>query len=199
MRSHLCVDSGRPLAAAAEEFALGGLKGTRIREIVQRSGVNERMIYHHFGSKEGLFKAVIEHEFHGMSQVWRETLARARGLAPYEGIRLAFSTLFDLMHRRPLLVALASQDALAGFSTRAPLPADAMPAELRELHERGVKAGVFRAQADFEVLYATAVASVMATPAMAGRFPSLLADRGMDGLREQMLALLMDGLTGGDR
>ena len=184
------------LAAAAEEFALSGLKGTRIREIVQRSGVNERMIYHHFGSKEGLFKAVIEHEFGGMSAAWRETLTMARELAPYEGMRLAFATLFDLMRSRPLLVALALQEGIGGW-VREPLTADAMPAELRELHERGVEAGVFRADVDFEVLYATAMVAVMVTPSMAGRFPSLLADRGTEGLREQMLALLMDGLTGG--
>ena len=184
------------LAAAAEEFALSGLKGTRIREIVQRSGVNERMIYHHFGSKEGLFKAVVEHEFGGMSVAWRETLTMARELVPYEGMRLAFSTLFDLMRGRPLLVALALQEGIGGW-VREPLTADAMPAELRELHERGVEAGIFRADVDFEVLYAPAMVAVMVTPSMAGRFPSLLADRGTEGLREQMLALLMDGLTGG--
>jgi AcrR family transcriptional regulator len=185
------------LQAAAEEFALSGLKGTRIREIVQRSGVNERMIYHHFGSKEGLFKAVIEHEFSGMGQAWREILAQARGLAPYEGVRLAFSAYFDLIHARPYMVALALQEGISGFSVREPATADRMPAELRDLYERGVRDGIFRADVDFEVLYATAIVAIMATPAVAGRFPSLLAERGMDGLREQMLALLMDGLTGG--
>src|SRR5689334_24780916 len=74
-----CMDSRDALLqAAAEEFARSGLKGTRIREIVQRSGVNERMIYHHFGSKEGLFRAVVEHEFGGMGQAWHDVLARAR-------------------------------------------------------------------------------------------------------------------------
>jgi TetR/AcrR family transcriptional regulator len=185
------------LQAAAEEFALSGLKGTRIREIVQRSGVNERMIYHHFGSKEGLFKAVVEHEFGGMGRDWRAALAQVRGLAPYEGMRLAFSTLFDLVHNRPLIVALALQEGIGGYSAREPLTTDALPAELRELHERGVETGVFRRDVDFDVLYATVLAAVMVTPNMAGRFPSLLAERGMDGLREQLLALVMDGLTGG--
>jgi AcrR family transcriptional regulator len=186
------------LEAAAEEFARSGLKGTRIREIVQRSGVNERMIYHHFGSKEGLFRAVMEHAFGGMGQAWREVLAEAAQLEPYEGMRLAFRTLFDLVHSRPLLVPLALQEGIGGWGVRAPLASEQLPADLRDLHERGVAAGIFRADVDFDVLYATAMIAVMATPGTAGRFP-LLANRGMGELRDQIVALLLDGLTGGDR
>jgi AcrR family transcriptional regulator len=186
------------LQAAAEEFARSGLKGTRIREIVQRSGVNERMIYHHFGSKEGLFKAVMEDAFGGIGQALRDVLAEAVQLEPYEGMRLAFTTLFDLVHSRPLLVPLALQEGIGGWGVRPPLVAEQLPAGLRDLHERGVAAGVFRSDVDFDVLYATTVITLMATPGTSGRF-SLLAERGMDELRDQIIALLLDGLTGGDR
>jgi TetR/AcrR family transcriptional regulator len=187
------------LNAAAEEFARHGLKGTRIREIVQRSGVNERMIYHHFGNKEGLFRAVLQHEFDGMATEWREMLARAGDLEPYEGMRLAFGAMFDVAHGRPLLVALAVQEAVGGFGVRPPLPADRPAPELRELHKRGVAAGIFRSDVAFEVLYAAAAVTLMATPGMAGRIPAILADRDMSQLREQLVALLLDGVTGGDR
>jgi AcrR family transcriptional regulator len=187
------------LAAAAEEFARSGLKGTRVREIVQRSGVNERMIYHHFGSKEGLFRAVMAHEFGDIGTRWRETLAKAREMEPYEGMRLAFGTLFDLMHSRPLLVSLATQESLSGFGVRPPLVADELPKDLRDLHERGVAAGVFRADLPFEVLYATAMVTLMTVPKMAGRIPAVLPDGDIGRLREQLLALLLDGMTGGQR
>jgi len=186
------------LAAAAEEFARNGLKGTRIREIVQRSGVNERMIYHHFGSKEGLFRAVMEDAFGGVGQALREVLAEVVRLEPYEGMRLAFTTLFDLVHSRPLLVPLALQEGIGGWGVRPPLVVEQLPAQLRDLHERGVAAGTFRSDVDFDVLYATTVTALMATPGTSGRF-SLLADRNMDELRDQIVALLLDGLTGGDR
>ena len=187
------------LDAAAEEFARNGLKGTRIREIVQRSGVNERMIYHHFGSKEGLFRAVIQREVDGMGQAWRELLAKAGELEPYEGMRLAFTAMFDVVHSRPLLVALVIQEAMGGWGVRPPLPAEALAPELRELHERGVREGVFRPDVAFEVLYATAMVSLMVTPGMAGRFPAVLADRDMNQLRDQLVALFLDGMTGGER
>lgn len=187
------------LAAAAEEFAQNGLKGTRVREIVQRSGVNERMIYHHFGSKEGLFRAVMQHEMGGLVQAWRTALAEARDLEPYAGMRLAFTSWFDLMHGRPLLIALAIQEGVGGWGVREPILPDQLPSELRELHERGVRSGVFRGDVAFEVLYATAVVTLMATPKMAGRIPAVLADRDMNELRDQLVALLLDGMTGGDR
>ncbi|WP_331766865.1 helix-turn-helix domain-containing protein [Embleya sp. NBC_00896] len=68
------------LTAAAEEFARHGLKGTRIQAIVKRAGVNERMIYHHFGNKDGLYKAVLEDQMAALHDAWHPTLER-RGAA----------------------------------------------------------------------------------------------------------------------
>ncbi|MFI9383903.1 TetR/AcrR family transcriptional regulator [Kutzneria sp. NPDC052558] len=186
------------LAAAAEEFARNGLKGTRIREIVQRSGVNERMIYHHFGSKEGLFQAVLQHEIGGMTVAWRERMAPAGELEPYEGMKQAFEAMFDLVQDRPLVIALALQEGVGGWEARPPVPADRLPAGLRELHERGVEAGVFRADVAFEVLYATAMVTLMAVPGMAGRIPAIMAGRDLNQLRDQLVALLLNGITGGE-
>jgi AcrR family transcriptional regulator len=184
------------LKAAAEEFARNGPKGTRIREIVARSGINERMIYHHFGSKEGLYEAVLANELGGSAEVWTETLAKVAGMRPHEGMRFAFRTLFDLLHARPLLVSLAMQEAIGGWGVRPQVPTDQLAVELRALHERGVRQGVFRTDVDFAVFYATAVSSLVAVPGMAGHFPGVLENRDMTQLRDQVVALLLDGLTG---
>lgn len=50
----------RILEAAKQEFAKLGLGGARVDEIADRAQANKRMIYHYFGSKEGLFRAVLE-------------------------------------------------------------------------------------------------------------------------------------------
>ena len=50
----------RILTAAKAEFANNGLGGARVDEIAERADANKRMIYHYFGSKEGLFQAVLE-------------------------------------------------------------------------------------------------------------------------------------------
>ena len=47
------------MAAALKEFATKGFTGARTGVIARRSGVNERMIFYCFGSKEGLYRAVL--------------------------------------------------------------------------------------------------------------------------------------------
>src|ERR1700754_4602773 len=50
----------RILEAAAVEFSAAGLAGGRIARIAAAVPVNQRMIYAYFGSKDGLFDAVLE-------------------------------------------------------------------------------------------------------------------------------------------
>ena len=53
----------RIMAAATEEFAKGGLAGARVDQIARRAETNERMLYYYYGSKEGLFLAVLEKQY----------------------------------------------------------------------------------------------------------------------------------------
>lgn len=50
----------RVFKAAIESFSLQGRAGSRIDEIVKDSKVNVRMIYHYFGSKDGLYDEVLK-------------------------------------------------------------------------------------------------------------------------------------------
>ena len=50
----------RLLEAALEEFADKGFAGARVEAIATRAGLNKQLISHHFGGKEGLYRAVME-------------------------------------------------------------------------------------------------------------------------------------------
>ena len=50
----------RILAAAKSEFVRAGLAGARVDEIAEKADANKRMIYHYFGSKDELFRVVVE-------------------------------------------------------------------------------------------------------------------------------------------
>ena len=85
------------LWAAAQLFARRGLAGTSTREIAAAAHTTERTLFKHFGSKEGLVRAVIEEavlahvapqsleglaasiaSFGGDLEVWHRTLLHAR-------------------------------------------------------------------------------------------------------------------------
>ena len=47
-----------------------GLTGARVDAIAERTNTTKRMLYYYFGSKEGLYEAVLE------TGVWRHSRAR---------------------------------------------------------------------------------------------------------------------------
>jgi len=53
----------RILSAALAEFAAHGLGGARCGEIARRAGVNKRMLFYCFGSKEALYREILERKF----------------------------------------------------------------------------------------------------------------------------------------
>ena len=59
----------RILDAAVAEFSARGLAGARIDRIAEAAAANKRLIYVHFGSKDGLFDAALDHVLSAMVAV----------------------------------------------------------------------------------------------------------------------------------
>ena len=57
------------LTIASSEFAAKGLAGARIDEIAAATRTSKRMIYYYFGSKEGLYVAVLEAAYSRMRKI----------------------------------------------------------------------------------------------------------------------------------
>jgi AcrR family transcriptional regulator len=64
----------RILCAALKEFSAHGFAGARVNAIACRAAINKRMLYHYFGDKEGLFKAVLRRKI-SERQAWAENLS----------------------------------------------------------------------------------------------------------------------------
>lgn len=65
---------GRILSAALKEFAAKGFAGARVDVIARRANINKRMLYHYFGNKEELFKAVLRRKI-SERQAWADGLS----------------------------------------------------------------------------------------------------------------------------
>lgn len=96
---HVTEPRERILAAAVELFAGSGYAGTGVRQIAAAAGVNVAMIHYYFGSKAGLFKAIIDHFFERLSQTLEPVLAAGAqaGLPPEQRLREAVRELVKLL------------------------------------------------------------------------------------------------------
>jgi len=63
------------LDAAVAEFCAAGPAGARIDAIAAAAGVNKRMLYHYFASKEGLFAAVLDDQLAAKPALGPKSLA----------------------------------------------------------------------------------------------------------------------------
>ena len=59
----------RLLKAATDLFSKFGYDGTTVDEIVLTAGVNKRMVYHYFGSKEVMYQEVLKEVFYRLRTV----------------------------------------------------------------------------------------------------------------------------------
>ncbi|MEA5366176.1 TetR/AcrR family transcriptional regulator [Amycolatopsis sp., V23-08] len=189
------------LAAAAEQFAKHGPRGTRVQDIVKAAGVNERMIYHHFGNKDGLYAAALAAQQDGLMAAWQPVLDEAVTLDPYPGMRMALRAFAQNLMARPLLVALWMHESLGGWNTLPPPDSDTPIKELRALYERGQAEGVFRADCPFLVAHATATSAVVGLVVFEGRGRAFVdrafgADPGPDGVLDLIVGQLLDGMSG---
>lgn len=135
------------LDAAQALFAEKGYSGANVNEIVARAGTTKPMIYYHFGSKEGLFAAVLEEVYAGMRGI--EGSMQLAGLPAAEAMRRLVQGTFDYHAAHPDWVRLISVANIheAQHIRDSPTIASRNSAIVDILHgllDRGVREGVFR-------------------------------------------------------
>ena len=88
------------LESALEEFAEKGFEGASTRSIGERAGLHFTLITYHFGNKDQLWRAVAEHYFGEITELWNQTAPSSDGLAAIDQIRNEFRALlyFELDH-----------------------------------------------------------------------------------------------------
>ena len=95
--------------AAGEAFAAAGFVGATTRAVAARAGVNVATLHYLFGSKEGLYRAVL-------ANASRDPLPALPAGA--DAVSRLVETLFAYGAERPTLARLALLDALAGPPAR---------------------------------------------------------------------------------
>ena len=135
------------LDAAEAEFSSMGLYGARVDAIAERAGLNKRMIYEYFGSKEGLYKAVLVEVYGRLSRL--EDALLAQDSVVVERFRSLVALYFEFLRDNPSYVNLILWENLnqGRFLREADMPALKSPiyGRIRDLFEEGRRDGSFRA------------------------------------------------------
>jgi AcrR family transcriptional regulator len=139
------------LAAAREEFAEHGLSGARVDAIAARTNTVKRMIYYYFGSKEGLYLAVLEEAYADIRRFEGEL--NLDQYPPVKAIRRLIEFTFDYDEAHPDFIRLvATENTLNAryIATSASIQAvnRSAIATLRGLLDRGKRDGIFRQDVD---------------------------------------------------
>ena len=135
------------LEVATTEFAAKGLSGARIDAIAAATQTSKRMIYYYFGSKEGLYVAVLEESYRRMRQI--EAAQHLDDLEPEAALRRLVEFTFDHHSGNPDYIRLVMTENmergayLAQSKTIQELNVPAIEAIAR-LYQRGVEQGIFR-------------------------------------------------------
>ena len=140
------------LAAAESEFAEKGIWGARIDMIAAAAGINKRMIYEHFGSKENLYKTVLERVYSRLTEYESENYIK--GLSPVESIRNIVEVSFRFLESNPNFVRILMWENLNNASyldsSRASEMKNPTIDYIRGEIRRGKELGVFFKEADEE-------------------------------------------------
>ena len=137
------------LDVATKEFAEHGYSGARVDEIAERTRTTKRMLYYYFGSKEGLFVAVLERAYAAIREAEREV--DVEHLDPVAAIRALAELTFDHHENHPDFIRLVSIENIhRGEHMGESLQAINAPAveRIERILQAGREAGVFRRDVD---------------------------------------------------
>ena len=137
----------RVLEVARDLFATKGFANASIGELCRQAGVSPPTLYYHFGSKDGLFEAVVEEalsleEFHGLL---REAVAASSGpRARLRAYVLTYLTRFPTQFLNPGLHLQHSTELSGASLLRVQAGVANIYQLARELLQEGIERGDFR-------------------------------------------------------
>jgi AcrR family transcriptional regulator len=148
------------LGVALREFSLYGLAGARVDAIAAQTKTSKRMIYYHFGSKEGLYDAVLAY---GFSSIRRDDEAPLKIADPLQAMVAFAGDAFDVHADNPDFVHLVMQENLRNAaSLRKPSSIQSTNAIglhiVEKILVRGQATGVLRADLTALEVYANIIA-----------------------------------------
>lgn len=144
------------MKAALTEFSQRGLSGARVDDIARRSRMNKRMIYHYFGSKEGLYLAALERTYSELRTAEQEM--HLENMEPRAAMRRLVRMSYRYFHTHPHFISMLNtenlhQARILKKSSRIRAMHSPLVELIANILKRGKAAGVMRDDVDPVQLY----------------------------------------------
>jgi len=144
------------LRAATKVFARHGFAGGRIEQISKAAKSYDRMIYYYFGSKEGLFIAVIEDTYRRFNEA--ESALALDTAQPLQALRDVIRFVWGYYQKNPEFITLLNTENLLrgkhiGKSPNARQYSSPVIAITDSVLRSGAQQGLFRADLNARDLY----------------------------------------------
>jgi TetR/AcrR family transcriptional regulator len=144
------------LKHALREFADKGFDGARIERIVKAAGINVSLAYQYFGSKSGLFIAVMEQAYGTMRANHRDI--DIRDLAPEEAMQTLVRSTFRIFVNYPEIIGLLNSENVHRAAHIAKSPYikglyNPLLDTIGMLVAKGAREGIFRNDVDPQDLF----------------------------------------------
>lgn len=137
------------LEAGAQLFAIKGFAAVSIRELAQAAGVNSAMISYYFGSKEGLYEAILSNQFSPVELAVKGVLKL--NLPPKDRIITYARSVLQMHRERPWIVRFMHSELVnptPAFSIVILKVIKGVFELLQEAVQDGIAAGDFREDID---------------------------------------------------
>jgi AcrR family transcriptional regulator len=103
------------MSVAREAFAKHGYETTALDEVAKQAGVTKPIVYEHFGSKEGLYAAIVEREMDTLVARVTEGLGTGTPRQRFEAAVIAF---MSYAKEEPAGFAVLTRDSAPGSARR---------------------------------------------------------------------------------
>ncbi len=180
------------LTAATELFTRRGYAATSVREIVAEAGVTKPVLYYHFGSKEGIYHAIMEQAREAFNECLEKACQRTGNASGK--IRHLLEDMYDLFLARLPIVRLVFAIYYGPHQGAPDFDFDQFDEAFRgaviDIVREGIKTGEFRKGKAEDMAMA-----VMGTFSVATELELSHAGRGIgrDGL-DRLLRVVMKGM-----
>lgn len=181
------------LEAARDEFATRGFAGARTQRIAQRAGVNKQLLFYYFGSKRGLYDAVLDEAKGALARPIEAAHTAAQGA---QGIRARLAEILRAATCTPeigRLVAAGAQLPDGHGSARTAL--QGLIRELSATISDGQGIGYFRDDAEPDVAARQAAVLVLGYLALEPALESAGDAASREAWVDDVIRLVTRGLT----